>query len=180
MRRMPTWTWFAAAGLAWAVLRNPRRRGTYAGAVVGGPGKTPKGGRFGYRRKSGKDHKGIDVFADEGTPVFAAAAGKVVFSGIIKGYGETVVIRHAGGSRTLYSHMTHREVSKGQAVAAGRQIGGVGRTANGKCGRHFCTSPAHLHFEVITDDGPVNRSRRRTDPAVWLARAGTSPSTSVA
>ena len=165
---------------AWAI--RPWRwvlpMGRKVGILVGGRGTIPKGGKFGAPRSGGsRDHKGLDVFSKEGTPVYAAEAGRVEVSGVISGYGEVVVLRHSGGHRTLYSHLDRRVVKKGQEVAAGQPLGTVGRTANGKCGRYFCKERPHLHFEVITGEGRISRALRRTDPEPWLARQGISPST---
>ena len=173
----PKWVWVVGgAGALWLLVRwlvgAPRG---VVGALVAYAAKIPPGGRFGVRRNDGVIHKGIDVFAPEGTPVVAAADGVVDYSGRISGYGETIAIRHAGGERTLYAHLSRRYPRVGVAVAQGETIGLVGRTADGDCGRYFCDSPAHLHFEVITDAGPINRSRARVEPVAWLADQGLAP-----
>jgi murein DD-endopeptidase MepM/ murein hydrolase activator NlpD len=85
-------------------------------------------------------HKGLDIAADQGTPVRAVAAGTVKFAGWSnQGYGNLVVIDH-GGYQTLYAHLSALSVSTGQSVAAGTTIGLMGNTG-------FSTGP-HLHFEI--------------------------------
>ena len=86
---------------------------------------------------------GIDLGARYGTPIVAAASGTVIVSrasGWNGGYGAYVVVTHANGTQTLYSHMSRDIVSVGQEVARGEVIGYVGQTGR-------ATGP-HLHFEV--------------------------------
>ena len=89
-------------------------------------------------------HSGIDIAADSGTNVLAAAPGTVILS-VDYGnysYGECIIIDHGGGITSLYGHMTRgsRRVSVGEKVSAGQVIGLVGSTG-------ISTGP-HLHFEV--------------------------------
>jgi murein DD-endopeptidase MepM/ murein hydrolase activator NlpD len=99
--------------------------------VVGSP--------FGARW--GKPHEGIDLPAPIGTPVFAAADGRVVYAGSgVRGYGNLVVIKHAGELLTAYAHNSVLLVSEGQPVRAGDRIALVGQSGH-------ATGP-HLHFEV--------------------------------
>jgi murein DD-endopeptidase MepM/ murein hydrolase activator NlpD len=105
--------------------------------VVGSP--------FGARW--GKPHEGIDLPAPIGTPVFAAADGRVVYAGSgIRGYGNLVVLKHAGDLLTVYAHNSVLLVSQGQAVRAGDRIALVGQSGH-------ATGP-HLHFEVRTGQIP--------------------------
>ena len=86
-------------------------------------------------------HTGIDIMADMGAAVSAAADGVVVVvvdSDI--GYGKRVEVDHGGGMSTLYAHMSAFSVSAGQRVGAGQRLGAVGDTG-------FSFGP-HLHFEV--------------------------------
>ena len=156
-----------AAALAYVLIRV--RQG--AGILVVGPGNIPRGGRFGVPRKT-HTHVGIDVFAPEGTPVRAAGAGTVEASGPITGYGETVVVDQADGVRSLYAHLSVRSVRAGETIRHGQLVGRVGRTAYGDCGRYFCHSPPHLHYEVITNARPINRFRSRIEPVAYLATKG--------
>ena len=92
----------------------------------------PRGNRF---------HSGIDYPGATGTPVLAAASGRVTFAGwSFGGWGYLVAIAHGGGVRTLYSHLSRVGVRVGQQVAAGQRIGRIGASGH-------ATGP-HLHFEV--------------------------------
>ena len=93
-------------------------------------------------------HTGIDVGADGGTPIYAAADGKIISRGWIGGYGETIIIDHGDGSKTLYAHMSSRSVSAGQTVYQGQAIGVTGSTGN--------SSGPHLHFEIIINGSNVD------------------------
>jgi len=101
-------------------------------------------------------HAGTDFEADAGDPVFAAAAGVVVFAGTRGGYGGLVEIRHVGGLDTLYAHLSSLNVSIGDPVETGDVIGSVGCTG-------LCTGP-HLHFETREFGEPV-------DPMSYLQAA---------
>jgi len=93
---------------------------------------------FGPRR--GHCHDGIDIAAPLRTPVQAAASGRVIFSGHMRGYGKVVVVWHNEVYSTVYAHHRRNLVRKGQWVERGAQIGTVGRSGR-------ATGP-HLHFEV--------------------------------
>jgi len=96
------------------------------------------GSRFGPR--GDKFHDGIDIRAPVGTPVQAAERGVVVFSGVLRGYGNIVVVRHPSGAATVYAHNQSNWVQRGQAVRRGEVIATVGRTGR--------TTGPNLHFEV--------------------------------
>jgi murein DD-endopeptidase MepM/ murein hydrolase activator NlpD len=85
-------------------------------------------------------HKGVDIAAPHGTPVVAAADGRVVASGWNGGHGLQVRIVHAKGLETSYSHMSAISAHSGSLVRQGQPIGLVGSTG-------FSTG-AHLHYEV--------------------------------
>ncbi len=101
--------------------------------------------QFGMRRdpiNGGQgSHKGLDIAAPRGTPIGAAAAGRVIFAGRQGGYGNTVLIEHADGRRTRYAHAEELLVNSGDAVLSGQIIATVGSTGRS-------TGP-HLHFEVL-------------------------------
>lgn len=93
-------------------------------------------------------HQGVDISAPRGTPIFAAAKGKVVQAGWNSGYGLTVVIDHGYGYQTLYGHASKLLVQAGQMVTRGDVIAQVGATG-------IATSP-HLHYEVLRYGAPQN------------------------
>jgi murein DD-endopeptidase MepM/ murein hydrolase activator NlpD len=109
---------------------------------VSGPVTSP----FGYRW--GRLHAGIDIGAGYGTPIHAAASGRVVLAGWTGGYGNYTCIDHGGGLATCYGHQSSYAVSSGAQVAQGQVIGYVGNT-----GHSF---GAHLHFEVRINGTPVD------------------------
>jgi murein DD-endopeptidase MepM/ murein hydrolase activator NlpD len=85
----------------------------------------------------------VDLAAGHGTPIRAAAAGEVIVSknaGWNGGYGQYIVIRHANGVQTLYSHLMRNDVGVGEYVGQGQVIGGMGSTGR--------STGTHLHFEV--------------------------------
>jgi murein DD-endopeptidase MepM/ murein hydrolase activator NlpD len=100
-------------------------------------------------------HYAIDIAADYGTTVRAAAAGTVIFSGWKNnGGGYQVWIAHGSGLYTTYNHMSSLSVGRGQHVGRGDHVGRVGQTGN-------ATGP-HLHFEVWR--GPVWDGGQRVNP----------------
>jgi murein DD-endopeptidase MepM/ murein hydrolase activator NlpD len=107
---------------------------------------------FGYRVhpifRVRKMHTGVDINADAGTPIKAAAGGVVVHSGRRGGYGNCVIIDHGGGLATVYAHCSTLSVSAGQEVKQRQVIGRVGSTG-------IATGP-HLHFEVRRNGAPVD------------------------
>jgi peptidoglycan hydrolase FlgJ len=93
-------------------------------------------------------HAGVDIAAPQGTPIAAAAAGKVVFAGRRGGYGNLVEIEHADGQRTRYAHAARLLVQVGDEVKPGQPIATVGSTGRS-------TGP-HLHFEVKKDGARID------------------------
>jgi murein DD-endopeptidase MepM/ murein hydrolase activator NlpD len=107
---------------------------------------------FGYRHDpfNGRAamHSGIDFKGAIGSPIFAAAEGRVTFAGLKGGYGNAVEVTHANGMLTRYAHLSRIDVRPGELVAAGATLGGLGSTGRS-------TGP-HLHFEVRVNDRAVN------------------------
>jgi len=107
---------------------------------------------FGYRRDpihgAAAMHAGLDFRGPVGSPIHAAADGKVTFVGTKTGYGKVVEISHGNGMLTRYAHMSAWRARIGQRVDAGDVIGLIGNTGRS-------TGP-HLHFEVRIHDRAVN------------------------
>ena len=93
-------------------------------------------------------HTGLDIANKVGTPLYAAAAGKVEFSGWSNGYGYNVVINHGSGKKTRYAHASKLFVKVGQSVDRGENIAAMGSTG-------WSTGP-HIHFEVIVNGVKYN------------------------
>lgn len=127
---------------------------------------------FGTR---GGAHRGIDMAADDGTPIYAAADGVVAAAGPATGFGQWIVLDHNIGGQaysTVYGHMWESGVlvGVGDTVRAGQQIATVGNNGD--------TTGAHLHFEVT--QGLRLGGGTHIDPMPWLADAGnTSPDATV-
>lgn len=100
-------------------------------------------------------HAGVDIAASEGSPVTSCWEGEVIFSGKKGGYGNLVVVEHAGGWRSYYGHNAENSVEVGDKIKAGEQIASVGNTGRS-------TGP-HLHFELRQGDKAWNplQIRRR-------------------
>jgi murein DD-endopeptidase MepM/ murein hydrolase activator NlpD len=107
--------------------------------VLAWPLQAPIGSPFGPRGTG--FHPGIDLTAATGTPVGAAAAGRVVFAAYDpSGYGNLVEVAHGAGVVSMYAHLSGFSVRVGQSVATGMRVGRIGSSGE-------VTGP-HLHFEV--------------------------------
>ncbi len=96
-------------------------------------------------------HEGIDFPADAGTPILAAASGRVVFAGVHPQYGRMIEIDHGNGLVTRYAHASKLNVKAGGLVVRGQCVATVGSTGRS-------TGP-HLHFEVRLRGVPQNPAR---------------------
>lgn len=96
----------------------------------------------------GRGHKGMDLAADKGTPIYAAAAGTVTLAKYDGAYGNCVVIDHGNGLKTRYGHASVLKVSVGARVEQGDVIALVGNTGQ--------STGNHLHIEVLVNDNRVN------------------------
>jgi murein DD-endopeptidase MepM/ murein hydrolase activator NlpD len=103
---------------------------------------------FGWRDFDNSFHKGLDLAAPTGTPIYAAVGGTVIISGYSPSAGNWVVISHGNGLVTKYMHASALYVSAGQTVGAGETIAAVGNTGN--------SFGAHLHFQVEIGGIAVN------------------------
>jgi murein DD-endopeptidase MepM/ murein hydrolase activator NlpD len=105
-------------------------------------------------------YNAVDISNSCGTPVLAAAAGTVVTdsdlgsgaSGWNGGYGKFILLKHANGTKTRYTHLSKINVAVGQVVEQGQQIGAIGNNGHVQ-GATGC----HLHFEVIGAPNPFAR-----------------------
>jgi murein DD-endopeptidase MepM/ murein hydrolase activator NlpD len=111
---------------------------------------------FGMRthpvHKVRKFHTGIDFAEAEGTPVYAAGGGVIVRKGYDPGYGNYIEIRHSGGFRSFYAHLSKTMVNRGDSVGMGERIACVGDSGT--------ATGSHLHYEI-------RKGNRFLNPAGW-------------
>lgn len=104
---------------------------------------------FGYRHhpvlNTMRKHNGVDYAAPRGTKVRSSGDGKILFRGTLRGYGNTVIIEHGAGYRTLYAHLKgyNKDQLMGSMVKQGQTIGYVGSSG-------LATGP-HLHYEFLVN-----------------------------
>ena len=120
----------------------------------------------GFGWVGGRRHTGVDIPADEGTPVGAAGRGVVVFAGWNDGgYGNLVVVKHRLGFESWYAHLSRIAADEGEAVVGGTRIGYVGSTGH--------TTGPHLHFEVRHFGTPIDPVPRLLGTVALVADTGT-------
>ena len=93
-------------------------------------------------------HQGIDIAANQGTTIAAAAAGRIIVASYQGACGNMIAIAHHGGLSPMYCHLSQIFVGVGQDVERGQAIGAVGMTGD-------ATGP-HLHFQVMQDGHPID------------------------
>lgn len=107
---------------------------------------------YGYRSDpftgSAAFHAGLDFPGPMGSPIYAAAKGRVSFVGRRQGYGNCIEIRHGNGLMTRYGHLSKFDAHVGEKVEAGTRIAAMGSTGR--------STGSHLHFEVRVNGKPVN------------------------
>ena len=96
-------------------------------------------------------HEGLDFPSESGTPIVAAASGKVIFADVHPQYGKIVEIDHGNGLVTRYAHASKLFVKEGDFIVRGQKVAAVGSTGR-------ATGP-HLHFEVRLNGVPQNPAR---------------------
>jgi murein DD-endopeptidase MepM/ murein hydrolase activator NlpD len=147
LRKFQVWAGLKPDGTAgpstYAALRRPLPRSPIK---LVQPVAGPLGDLFGPR--GNRFHAGIDIPAAKGTPIGAAAGGRVVFAAAGEGFGKLVVVEHGHGVRTRYAHLSRIAVRVGQYVKARATVALVGATGE-------ATGP-HLHFEVMVRGANVD------------------------
>ncbi len=106
-----------------------------------------------YGERWGKMHRGLDIAADSGEPVYAVGSGQVIYAGDgLKGYGNVVIVRHDVQLTSLYAHNSELKVHQGDHVEQGSLLALLGSTGHS-------TGP-HVHFEIREGDAAVNPHSR--------------------
>ncbi|MEG0602178.1 MAG: peptidoglycan DD-metalloendopeptidase family protein [Mucinivorans sp.] len=118
----------------------------------------------GYGPRGRSFHSGVDLIAPANTPIYAIFDGIVRLSKPYSGYGNVIVIRHANGLETVYSHNAKNLVRVGQQVSRGEQIA--------RCGRTGRATTNHLHFEVRVQGSTINPTLL-IDPTARTLQGGT-------
>lgn len=141
------------------IVKLQRNTGPYSGGQMEwpAPGYYRITSYFGYRihpiLKTKKLHTGIDVGVPTGGDIVSAAAGVVIYSGSLGGYGNTIMVDHGGSIVTLYAHNSRLIVKENDLVKRGDVVAKAGSTG-------MSTGP-HLHFEV-------RKNGVYQDPMTWL------------
>lgn len=149
----------SSSSLSSKAWRVPRKRPSLTGITFALPIEQSKfwlSSFFGPRKKPSGEwgfHYGVDMAAQRGTPVKAAAAGIVERAGYVSGYGNMVMIVHDAAYKTRYAHLDTIQVKVGQKIIRGQKIGSVGDTGST---RKRGKDASHLHFELYERGTQVN------------------------
>lgn len=133
---------------------------------------------FEYQRTPTHKHRGVDLVAPLGTPVYAAESGQVEEVAYelrqgFSGYGRVVVVKGDSGRWFLYAHLNDIFVGEGDRVLEGQKIATVGNTGFTRDEPERLISGAHLHFEVSPTPYPQASEAKRLDPVAFLAEKKT-------
>src|SRR4051794_19198967 len=148
LQKFEAWASLPADGIAGpAVIDALRQPALSCPIALRAPIGVPHADGFGPR--GNRFHTGLDYPAATGTPVTAAASGRVVYAGDLgDGYGISIRIAHGGGVDTMYAHLSQATVAAGARVKTGQVVGAVGSTGH--------AHGSHLHFEVRIRDAAVD------------------------
>lgn len=127
-----------------------------------------------FGQRGGRRHTGVDLKTRPNDPILAAFDGVVVMSQRYSGYGNCVILKHANGLQTLYSHNSKNLVKVGDRVRAGQKLALTGRTGR--------ATTEHLHFEVRINGRPYNPNiifdhatrQLRREPVTFTKSGGVS------
>ena len=134
--------------------KDVKQRLDYLAAIPSGwPGRGRITSTFGWRKnpfnsRKSEFHNGLDIAASYGTPIRAAGAGKVIFTGWQSGYGYTVIINHGYGYVSYYHHNSKITISQGAWVKRGDLIARMGSTGR--------STGTHVHFGVTLNGKYIN------------------------
>ena len=135
-----------------SILNQMDRLNLYRIAAQKAPFAMPVKAAFRYTSsfgmRWGRMHKGTDMAAPMGTPVYATADGVVIYAGWLSGYGRLIKVQHEFGIETRFAHLSKIRVEKGQRVSRGDQIGDMGNSG-------LSTGP-HVHYEVRVNGKATN------------------------
>ncbi len=119
-----------------------------------------------------RNHQGIDLAADAGTPILAVGAGQIVGINLGKdGYGWTLTLKTAIDGKPIYAfyaHLSQISVQPGDKVTTGQPLGNTGSTGNAK-GMDTVNRGGHLHFELRQTAAPGPGLNGRIDPQPYIA-----------
>ena len=173
---LPLLLWLVPAAAVVGVVRRKRRFlvSPVKNAFIPTKGNTA----FGVKRSDTHFHRGIDIGAPMGSPVYAAAQGVVVHAIRVpgtpgfRGYGRVIVVEHPNHLYTLYSHLSRVDTNVGDTVYPETVIGLVGDSCDTDDDSNHKCSNTHLHFEISRRGYPQPSEAPRLDPTAYLQKEG--------